>query len=383
MPLPYQRIESPDVSQLPPADQLAPRFPVTRNQEPADDASYQRIMDDLRFGVAHTDHMAFARWRADHGWDQHAVRPYEAMRMDPATSVLHYGQSVFEGMKAYRHADNSIWTFRPGFNAARFQHSCRRLALPELPIDDFLGSLAAFVKTDQRWVPEEGAGDSLYLRPFMFSSEPFLGMRPGLEVHYYVIASPSGCLFKDGFTPVSIWVTRDYHRAAPGGTGAAKCGGNYGGSLLPQRQAAEKGFSQVCYLDAMTGQNLEELGGMNVLAVHRDGRVETPALHGTILEGGTRAAILALAKDMGYQIVEKDIAIDQLAADIASGEVVELMACGTAAIITPIGRLASDNFDVTVNNGEAGPVTTALYQRLSDIYYGRADDFQRWMYRLV
>lgn len=383
MALPYQRIDSPDVSQLPPADQVAARFPVTANPTPASEAEYSQIMQDLRFGVAHTDQMAFARWRINDGWDEFSIRPYQAMQMDPAASVLHYGQSVFEGMKAYRHADNSIWTFRPGFNAVRFQHSSRRLGLPELPIEDFLGSLAAFVKTDERWVPVEGRGDSLYLRPFMFSYEPFLGMRPGQEVHYYLIASPSGCLFADGFTPVSIWVSRDFHRAAPGGTGAAKCGGNYAGTLLPQRLAAEKGFSQVCYLDAVSGKNLEELGGMNVLAVHRDGSIETPALHGTILEGGTRAAILTLAEQMGHQIIEKDIAIDQLAADIESGEVVELMACGTAAIITPIGRLASDNFDVVVNNNQPGPVTEALYRRLSDIYYGRAEDFERWMYRLV
>jgi branched-chain amino acid aminotransferase len=326
--------------------------------------------------------MARARWTPESGWHDRRTEAYGSLTLSPAAAVLHYGQEIFEGLKAYRHADGSVWTFRPGFNAARFNASARRLAMPELPEEDFVASLAALVAADERWVPGV-EGSSLYLRPFMFASEPFLGVRSAHEFEYLVIASPVGPYFVNGFQPVAIWVAQDYHRVGPGGMGAAKTGGNYAASLLPQHEAYDKGFEQVCFLDAVTGTHLEELGGMNVFVVDADGTVRTPALSGTILEGGTRAAILQLLRDQGRAVREEDIELAGLLEQLRSGEVAEVFACGTAAVITPIGRLAGEGFDVTVADGRPGTTTTELYTALTDIQYGRREDPHDWMYRLA
>jgi branched-chain amino acid aminotransferase len=254
--------------------------------------------------------------------------------------------------------------------------------MPELPEEDFVASLAALAAADARWVPSV-PGSSLYLRPFMIATEPFLGVRSAHELEYLLIASPVGPYFAHGFEPVAIWVAQDFHRVGPGGMGAAKTGGNYAASLLPQQEAYEKGFEQVCFLDAATGTHLEELGGMNVFVVDSDGTVRTPALTGTILEGGTRAAILQLLRDAGRTVREETIELVPLLEQIRSGEVVETFACGTAAVITPIGRLAGEGFDVTVADGRPGAVTTELYTTLTDIQYGRRADPHSWMYRLA
>ncbi len=293
-------------------------------------------MDNLKFGVAFSDYMARATWTPEGGWQNLRVEPYGPLSLDPAASVFHYGQEIFEGLKAYHHDDGSIWTFRPGFNGARLNSSARRLALPELPEEDFVGSLAALVAADQRWVPTV-KGSSLYLRPFMISTEPFLGVRAGHVIEYLVIASPVGPYFKGGFHPVDIWVDRDYHRSGPGGMGAAKTGGNYAASLLPQVNAGKKGFSQVCFLDAKTKTAIDELGGMNLFVVNANGTVRTPALTGNILEGGTRAAILQLLVDENKPVREDHIVLSELLEQIGSGQVSEVFACGTAAVITPIG----------------------------------------------
>ena len=342
----------------------------------------RRLIEQPAFGAVFTDHMARVTWTADAGWSDRRVEPYGPLLLDPAAAVLHYGQEIFEGLKAYRHADGSVWTFRPWANAARFAASARRLALPELPAADFLGSIEALVGLDVDWVP--GADEtSLYLRPFMFASEAFLGVRPARGVDYLLIASPVGPYFSGGVKPVSIWVSQDYNRAGPGGTGAAKCGGNYAASLLPQQEAYERGCEQVCFLDAATGTQLEELGGMNVVVVHADGRVVTPALTGSILEGVTRSSVLTLLREEGRDVVEGTIRLDDLRAGLASGDVVEVFACGTAAVVTPIGRLAGADFDLVVADGATGPVTAAVRQRLTDIQYGRAADPHGWMYRLA
>ena len=342
----------------------------------------QRLIEQPAFGTVFTDHMARITWTADAGWTDRRIEPYGPLLLDPAAAVLHYGQEIFEGLKAYRHADRSVWTFRPWANAARFAQSARRLALPELPAEDFLGSIEALVGVDLDWVP--GADEtSLYLRPFMFASEAFLGVRPARGVEYLLIASPVGPYFAGGVQPVSIWVSQDYHRAGPGGTGSAKCGGNYAASLLPQQEAYARGCEQVCFLDAETRTKLEELGGMNVFVVHADGHVETPALTGTILEGVTRSSILTLLREEGREVVEGAIRLEDLQADLASGAVAEVFACGTAAVVTPIGRLAGKDFDLPVADGATGPVTAAVRQRLTDIQYGRAADTRGWMYRLA
>lgn len=357
-------------------------FELHRTDHPVPDDERAALLAHPKFGTVFTDHMARVGWTAQGGWANRRVEPYAPLSLDPAAAVLHYGQEIFEGLKAYRHADGSIWSFRPRANAARFARSARRLALPELSEEDFLGAITALVAVDREWVPA-GEETSLYLRPFMYAAESFLGVRPANAIEFLTIASPVGPYFASGVQPVSIWVDRTYHRAGPGGTGAAKCGGNYAASLLPQQEAHAKGFEQVCFLDAATGTVLEELGGMNVMVVHADGRVTTPPVSGTILEGVTRSSILTLLEEAGHQVSEEPVPLAGLRAGLDSGEVTEVFACGTAAVITPIGRLGSDAFDLTVGDGTAGPVTLATRARLTDIQYGRASDEHGWLYRLV
>ncbi|MCL2850119.1 MAG: branched-chain amino acid aminotransferase [Micrococcales bacterium] len=335
-----------------------------------------------RFGTVSTDHMARITWTAADGWHDRRVEPYGPLSLDPACAVLHYAQEVFEGLKAYAHADGSVWTFRPGANAARFARSATRLALPELAEADFVESLRALVAVDKAWVPT-GEEMSLYLRPFMFASEAFLGVRPAQQVDYLVIASPVGAYFTGGVRPVSIWVERGYHRAGPGGTGAAKCGGNYAASLLPQTFGYDHDCDQVCFLDARTKTVLEELGGMNVMVVGADGTVRTPPVSDAILQGVTRSSILALLTDAGHEVREEPVVLAELLAQIASGEVAEVFACGTAAVMTPIGRLVGDDFDVTVADGGAGPLTMSVRAELTDIQYGRRLDRHGWLHRLA
>lgn len=375
-------LTGPDTTELPAADELEGRFARVPHPSPRTEEERARALTDLHFGSTFTDHMAFARWTLPGGWGEREVRPYGPLQLDPATSALHYGQEVFEGLKAYRHEDGSVWTFRPGFNGQRLAASARRLALPELPVEDFVASLVDLVRADAAWVPGI-PGSSLYLRPFMFSSEPFLGVRSGHRVDYLVIASPSGPYFTRGFLPIDVWVDTEYSRAGRGGTGAAKTAGNYAASLLPREIVKERGFEEVCFLDSATSTNIDELGGMNVFLVRDDGTVMTPKLTGNILEGGTRAALLALLADEGRAAQETTLPIAQVIADIEAGRVVEMFACGTAAVVTPIGRLAGEGFDVTVADGGPGPVTTHLYETLTDIQYGRREDPHHWMYRLA
>jgi branched-chain amino acid aminotransferase len=310
--------------------------------------------------------------------------------MDPASAVLHYAQEIFEGLKAYKHPDGSVWAFRPEANAARMQRSARRLALPELPVEDFVNAVAELVAVDVDWVPS-GHEQSLYLRPFMFASEAFLGVRPANEVRFIVIASPVGAYFAGGIKPVSIWLSENYTRAAAGGMGAAKTGGNYAASLAAQLEAGEHGCDQVVFLDAVERRWVEELGGMNVYLVYRDGRLVTPELTGTILEGVTRDSILALAQEQGLSVEERRIGIDEWRDGVASGDISEVFACGTAAVVTPVGRLVWDGGEaVTPVAGDAngtgdqiGPVAGRIRSALLDVQYGRAEDTYGWMRRLA
>ncbi len=360
----------------------ADAFERRLTHDPRTEAERTALIDSPVFGTVFTDHMAHITWSAAEGWRDRRIEPYGPILLDPAAAVLHYGQEIFEGLKAYKHADGSVWTFRPWANATRFAQSARRLALPELPVEDFIGSIEALVNVDLGWVP--GADEtSLYLRPYMFASEAFLGVRPARGVDYLLIASPVGPYFAGGVKPVSIWVSQDYNRTGPGGTGAAKCGGNYAASLLPQQEAYQRGCEQVCFLDAATGTQLEELGGMNVFVVYADGRVATPALTGSILEGVTRSSIMALLREEGREVVEGTIRLEDLRAGLTSGSVVEVFACGTAAVVTPVGRLAGEDFDLPVADGGTGAVTASVRARLTDIQYGRAEDTHGWMYRLV
>ena len=364
---------------VPEADAIAGRFPLTANPSPVAEDERQAVLAGLHFGDRFTDHMAHARWRQGEGWGDYGVVPYGDLTLSPAAAVLHYGQEIFEGIKAYRHDDGSVWPFRPRYNAARLNASARRLALPELAEEDFVASLVDLVRADAAWVPS-GQGESLYLRPFAFASEAFLGVRPSKVVDYYVIASPSGSYFSNGLEPISIWVTTEYHRAGRGGTGAAKTGGNYASSLLPQQEAYAQGCDQVCFLDDVLQKNLEELGGMNIMVVDADGTVRTPRLTGTILEGSTRSAIIRMLRDSGRTVIEDTISLEELLAGIESGRVSEVFACGTAAVVVPLGRLKGEGFDVRIEGSE---VTRHIHDRLTSIQSGRAEDPYGWMYQLV
>jgi branched-chain amino acid aminotransferase len=357
-------------------------FEVRPHPSPRTDAERQAILAAPGFGVHFTDHMAVATWTAADGWHDSAIVPYGPFSLDPATAVLHYAQEVFEGLKAYRHADGSVWLFRPDQNAARMVRSSARLALPELPPADFLASLDALIAADAAWVPD-AAEQSLYLRPFMFASEAFLGVRAAQRVTYCCIASPAGAYFASGVRPISIWISRQYTRAAPGGTGAAKCGGNYAASLVAQQEAAANGCDQVMFADAAEHAWLEELGGMNVYVVTADHELLTPELTGSILEGVTRESILTLAAEFGLTPVERKIAIAELVDGISSGQVAELFACGTAAVITPIGMLKDEEGSYVVGGGETGETTAALRKNLLDIQYGHAPDPHGWLRRVL
>lgn len=354
---------------------------VERPAPTVDDDEREAVLRSPGFGTRFTDHMVTATWTPQDGWHDATLGPYAPLSLDPAAATLHYAQAIFEGLKAYRHDDGSVWAFRPDANATRFQASARRLALPELAVDDFIGALDALVTADRAWVPS-AAETSLYLRPFMFASEAFLGVRPAQEVTFCLIASPAGPYFATGVSGVSIWLSTDYTRAAPGGTGAAKCAGNYAASLLAMQQAADHGCAQVAFLDAVERTWVEELGGMNLFFVHADSTLVTPELTGTILEGITRSSILTLAAEQGLAVQERKVSIDEWKDGAASGEITEVFACGTAAVVTPVSRLAWDGGEVTVGSGEPGPVTMRIRQALVDLQYGRVPDRHGWMHRI-
>jgi branched-chain amino acid aminotransferase len=361
-------------------------FELRPNPNPCVVAEREAICADPGFGLYFTDHMAVATWTAADGWHDSAIVPYSPFALDPATAVLHYAQEVFEGLKAYRHADGSVWLFRPEQNAARLMRSAKRLALPVLEPDDFLASIEALVAADAEWVPAGSAGNreqSLYLRPFMFASEAFLGVRPAKRVTYCCIASPAGPYFASGVRPVKIWISTTYSRAAPGGTGAAKCGGNYAASLIAQREAADHGCDQVMFADAAERLWIEELGGMNVFLVTTDQELITPELTGSILEGVTRDSILTLSKEFGLTPVERRIGVQELLDGIGSGLITEVFACGTAAVITPIGELRTDTGSHIVSSGETGETTAALRKSLVDIQYGHSEDTHGWLRRIL
>jgi branched-chain amino acid aminotransferase len=354
---------------------------VTATDRPVAPERLAEILDNPGFGTHFTDHMYVVEWTPEQGWHDARITPYAPLTLDPATAVLHYAQEIFEGMKAYRHADGSVWTFRPEENAARMVRSSQRLALPELPVEDFIASVDALVRADERWVPDPAGEKSLYVRPFMFASETFLGVRPSQHVTYMVIASPAGAYFKGGVKPVSIWLSEEYTRAGRGGMGAAKTGGNYASSLLPQQEAIAEGCDQVVFLDTEHAKYVEELGGMNLYFVHDDGTIVTPEL-GTILEGITRGSIIELCGKLGHRVEERRFSIDEWRDGVASGRITEVFACGTAAVVTPVGTLKWRGGSVGEGE-ETGPVTTQVRQALVDIQYGRAEDTFGWMHRVV
>jgi branched-chain amino acid aminotransferase len=336
---------------------------------------------DPAFGRVFTDHMISARWSEGRGWYDAQLRPYAPIEMDPATMVIHYAQAIFEGLKAYRQRDGSIAAFRPEANALRFQRSARRLAMPELPAETFVEAITTLVSHDRAWVPG-GPDQSLYLRPVMFATEIGLGVKPSSEYLFLLIASPAGAYFPRGVKPVSVWLSEDYTRAAPGGTGEAKCAGNYAASLVAQAQASAQGCDQVVWLDAFEHRWVEEMGGMNLCFVYGSGpdaRLVTPTLTGSLLPGVTRDSLLTLAADLGYRAEEGRVSTEEWQRGNASGEISEVFACGTAAVITPVGSVKSPTASWTVGDGQAGPLTMELRRRLLAIQTGELEDRHGWM----
>jgi branched-chain amino acid aminotransferase len=354
---------------------------ITPSASPRSEAEVAEILANPGFGTYFTDHMLTLEWTPDLGWHAGGITQYGPLSMDPASAVLHYAQETFEGMKAYRHQDGTVWTFRPEENAKRMVRSSHRLALPVLEPDDFVQAVDALVEVDQRWVPEGAGEKSLYLRPFMIASEVFLGVRPAQHVTFMVIASPAGAYFKGGITPLTLWLTEEYTRAGRGGMGAAKTGGNYASSLVAQQEAIGHGCDQVVFLDVAEGRYVEELGGMNMYFVYADGHIVTPET-GTILEGITRSAIIDLAQKKGHKVEERKFSIDEWREGVASGEITEVFACGTAAVVTPVGTLKWDGGEVQ-GSTEAGPLTLQIRQDLVDIQYGRVEDSFGWMHQVV
>ncbi|MGD9620966.1 MAG: branched-chain amino acid aminotransferase [Mycolicibacterium sp.] len=360
-------------------------FTVERNANPASDEVRAQILANPGFGKFHTDHMVSIDYTVGEGWHDAKVLPYGPIQLDPSANVLHYAQEVFEGLKAYRWADDAIVSFRPEANAARLRSSARRLAIPELPAELFIESLRQLIAVDETWVPPAGGEESLYLRPFIFASEPGLGVRPANEYRYLVIGSPAGAYFPRGIKPVDVWLSTEYVRASPGGTGTAKFGGNYAASLLAQAEAAEQGCDQVVWLDAIERRYVEEMGGMNLFFVFGSGgtaRLVTPELSGSLLPGITRDSLLQLASDAGFAVEERKIDVDEWQKKAAAGEITEVFACGTAAVITPVSRVKHGDGQFTIADGEPGEITMALRDTLTGIQRGTFADTHGWMARL-
>jgi branched-chain amino acid aminotransferase len=357
-------------------------FEIRPNAAPVPDAERDALLVNPGFGRVFTDHMVTIRYADGKGWYEPRVEARAPIQLDPAAAVLHYAQGVFEGLKAYPMPDGGVAMFRPEMNAARFAASAQRMAMPQLPQATFLESLRQIIRIDTRWVPRTEDG-SLYLRPYAFASEVFLGVRPSMEYLYMVIASPVGSYFRGGVQPVSVWITPEYTRAAPGGTGAAKCGGNYAAGLSAQAEAIDNGCDQVVYLDAVERTYVDEWGGMNIVFVMDDGSLVTPPLTGTILPGITRDSILTLSRRAGRRIEERAVSFAEWREGAASGRIREVFACGTAAVITPIGTVRYPEGEFTVADGSSGDVTMALRKELVDIQRGRAEDPFGWVHRVI
>ncbi|NBC35467.1 branched-chain amino acid aminotransferase [Novosphingobium sp. FSY-8] len=360
----------------------APALTLSRMAHPAPTSAEARaaVLANPGFGTHFTDHMVVIEWTEGRGWHDGVIGPRGPIALDPAASVLHYAQEIFEGLKAYTHPDGSIALFRPEANAARFNASAARLAMPALPEETFVEAVKQLVLADRDWIPAQD-GASLYLRPFMIATEAFLGVRAAKSYKFIVIASPAGNYFKSGAPAVSIWVS-EYTRAAPGGTGAAKCGGNYAASLVPTAEAFQRGHDQVLFLDAAEHKWVEELGGMNLFFALDDGSLITPPLSGTILPGITRDSLLTMAREEGLNVREERYSIDQWRADAASGRLLECFACGTAAVVTPVGRVAQGDSDFTIGSGGPGQLTARLKDRLVSIQRGSAPDPHGWVVKI-
>lgn len=335
--------------------------------------------NQLGFGQHFTDHMFLARYVEGRGWGDASVVPYGPLSVDPGASVFHYGQALFEGMKAFRQRDGRVVFFRPEFNYHRLVEGAERLCLEPPTMEVFMEGLHQLVAVDERWIPHE-PNTSLYIRPTLIGTEPFLGVRPSRETLFFILLSPVGSYYAEGSKPVKIWTEESYLRAAPGGLGAVKAGANYASSLKAALAAKKKGYAQVLWLD-VEHQGIEEVGTMNVFFVF-DGEIVTPALNGSILPGGTREAVLQILRSRGLPAVERRITITEVMDRLKKGELKEVFGTGTAAVISPVGVLNYRGQDYVINNNENGPLSTQLFDEITSIQDGQRPDSMNWLVAL-
>jgi branched-chain amino acid aminotransferase len=343
---------------------------TTCKERPADE-------NQLGFGKQFTDRMLVMDYAVARGWHAARIQPYGPFSLDPACAVLHYAQEIFEGLKAFRRADGRIALFRPADNVRRFNRSAVRMCMPEVDEAFFLEAIRQLVRLEADWVPRS-PGTSLYIRPTMIATDPYLGVKPSDTYLCYVILSPVGAYYKGGFSPVRIWISDDYVRSAPGGTGEAKTGGNYAASLRASMEAASHGFDQVLWLDAEQRRYVEEVGSMNICFVC-DGKVVTSPLRGTILDGITRRSILTLIKDFGLEVEERALSVDEIFAAVADGRMSEAFGTGTAAVVSPVGQFTYRDRTAMLGDGQVGPLTLRLYETLTGIQCGRLPDPHGWV----
>ena len=330
----------------------------------------------LGFGRIFTDHMFVMNYTEGKGWHDAKIMPFQDISLSPAAMVYHYGQEMFEGLKAYKGPDGEVYLFRPDMNAKRTNATNDRLVIPQLPIEDFVQAVSAVVDVDRDWIPTE-PGTSLYIRPFIIATDEFLGVAPSKTYLFMVILSPSGAYYESGLAPVGIWIEDEYVRAVRGGIGFAKTGGNYAASLIAQQKAHDAGYSQVLWLDGVERKYIEEVGAMNIF-FKIAGKVVTPALSGSILPGITRDSTIQLCKEWGYEVEERKISADELLQAQKDGTLEEVFGTGTAAVISPVGKLRYQNEVMTIANGETGPLSLKLYETITGIQTGTLPDNKGW-----
>lgn len=347
---------------------------------PLNGAKLKTMPKQLGFGNCFSNRMFTQEYSPEKGWHNAQIGPYRELSLDPATAVLHYGQAIFEGTKAYRRPDGDINLFRPWENMVRFNRSAQRMAMPQVDEEEHLQAIIKLIELEQEWVPDPPG--ALYIRPVMIATEKALGVHASSHYLHYVIIGPVGAYFKEGFNPVPVYVTDEYVRAAVGGTGEAKTAGNYAASLYVGEEAKAKGYSQVLWLDAVHRRYVEEVGAMNICFVYEGEHIVTPPLSGSILDGVTRDSILRLGRELGYEMSEERLDIYEVLEDIQSGKITEVFGCGTAAVVAPVGKLGFKDKEYILNNNEPGPVARRLYQELTDIQYGRKEDPFGWTLRL-
>ena len=341
------------------------------------DQAREAPTEDFGFGNLFVNRMFTQQYDREKGWHDAQIGPFQNFSLSPATAVLHYAQEIFEGTKAYRRPDGDINLFRPWENMKRFNRSALRMAMPLVDEEEHLAAIIKLIELEQEWVPA-APGATLYVRPAMFATEPFLGVHASTSYTHFVIAGPVGAYFKEGFNPVPVFISDKYRRAVRGGVGAAKTGGNYAASLFVGEEAAAKGYSQVLWLDAVAGRFVEEVGAMNICFVYEGNQIVTPPLSDSILDGVTRNSVLTLAPDLGYEVVEDQVEVHEMLTDARSGKITEVFGCGTAAVIAPVGIFEYESEIISINDNQAGPVAAQLFNALTDIQYGRVPDPYGW-----